>query len=89
MIKANETDTAQPREIPPHYQFDENRQTEMIHVVNALNGLAALIHDGDSDTARSCALEVPREDLAAIITVISKHTEATMSGMPFVRRTVN
>ena len=89
MIKATHEDNAQPREIPPHYRFDQDRQTEMIHVVNALNGLAALIHDGETRTARCCDLEVPREDLAALITVISKHTEATMSGMPFVRQTVN
>lgn len=74
---------------PPHYQFDEFRQTEMIHVINALNGLAQLIHDRTAATARNADIEVPREDLAAIITCISKHAEATMSDMPFVRPKMN
>jgi hypothetical protein len=89
MTKARMEDIYGKGETPPHYQFDEFRQTEMINVVNALNGLAQLIHDGTTETARNCDLEVPREDLAAIITVISKHAQATLSDMPFVPRTMN
>lgn len=89
MKKATLDDIYPEGQTPPHYRFDEFRQTEMINVVNALNGLAQLIHDGTNATARNADIDVPREDLAAIITVISKHAEATLADMPFVRPTMN
>lgn len=85
MAQAADENTDRDRRYQPHFALPEEQKYRLDRLGNVVRGLSALTHDNTLSNARD-AIEIAREDLAAIFTLIGEQVELALAEVDAVKR---